>query len=134
LAIKLARTPGSQVALGIGLAAVASILGIFLSGSGHGWNTPLFVSVILWVVFPATLYLIRAQPRQRLLLSTLAAIALGADFILVKGTIAEARVFPLYIQVNGVAGILIIASWVAMWILWQLLVVRALLTKAHGGA
>jgi hypothetical protein len=36
--------------------------------------------------------------------------------------------------VNGVAGILIIASWVAMWILWQLLVVRALLTKAHGGA
>jgi hypothetical protein len=124
--IRLGRSPGSSVALGLGLAAVGTILGIFLSGSGHGWNTPLFVSVILWVIFPATLYLIQAHPPQRMLLFALAAIALIADFVLVKGTIAEASVFPLYLQVNGIAGVVIIAAWVALWLLWQLLLIRAL--------
>jgi hypothetical protein len=127
--IRLGRTPGSSVALGLGLAAIGTILGIFLSGSGEGWNTPLFVSMILWVIFPATLYLIQAQPPQRMLLFALAAIALIADFVLIKGTIAEARVFPLYLQVNRVAGVAIIAAWVALWLLWQLLVVRALMTR-----
>jgi hypothetical protein len=128
--IRLGRSPGSSVALGLGLAAVGSILGIFLSGSGHGWNTPLFVSVILWVIFPATLYLIQARPPQRMLLLALAAIALIADFVLVKGTIAERGVFPLYLQVNGGAGVVIIAAWVALWLLWQLLVIRALVGRA----
>jgi len=53
-------------------------------------------------------------------------IALGADFILVRGTIAEARVLPHYVEVNGAAGIAIIAAWLAIWLLWQALVVRAL--------
>jgi hypothetical protein len=127
--IRFGRTPGSSVALGLGLAAIGTILGIFLSGSGHGWNTPLFVSVILWVIFPATLYLIQAQPQQRMLLFALAAIALIADFVLIKGTTAEAGVFLLYLQVNGAAGLVIIAAWVALWLLWQLLVIRALLSR-----
>ena len=129
MTIRFGRSPGSSVALGLGLAAIGTILGIFLSGSGHGWNTPLFVSVILWVIFPATLYLIQAQPQQRMLLFALAAIALIADFVLIKGTIAEAGVFPLYLQVNGAAGLVIIAAWAALWLLWQLLVIRALLSR-----
>jgi hypothetical protein len=129
LAIRFGRSPGSQVALGLGLAAVASILGIFLSGSGHGWNTPLLVSVILWASFPATLYLIQARPLPRMLLLALAAIGLGADFLLVKGTIAEAGVFPLYIQVNGAAGFAIIAAWMGLWLLWQILVIGALVGR-----
>jgi hypothetical protein len=64
-----------------------------------------------------------------MLLLTLAAIGLGADFILVKGTIAEARVFPLYIQVNGAAGFAIIAAWVGLWLLWQILVIGALVSR-----
>jgi len=110
--------------LGLGLAAVAGILSVFLSGAGHGWNTPLLVSVILWVILPLTLYII--GQRQRSLLLGLLVIALGADFILVRGTIAEARVLPHYVEVNGAAGIAIIAAWLAIWLLWQALVVRAL--------
>jgi len=120
----LARTPGSRIVLGLGLAAVAGILSVFLSGAGHGWNTPLLVSVILWVILPLTLYII--GQRQRSLLLGLLVIALGADFILVRGTIAEARVLPHYVEVNGAAGIAIIAAWLAIWLLWQALVVRAL--------
>jgi len=124
MAIRLARTPGSRIVLGLGLAAVAGILSVFLSGAGHGWNTPLLVSVILWVILPVTLYII--GQRQRSLLLGLLVIALGADFILVRGTIAEARVLPHYVEVNGAAGIAIIAAWLAIWLLWQALVVRAL--------
>jgi len=57
MAIRLARTPGSRIVLGLGLAAVAGILSVFLSGAGHGWNTPLLVSVILWVILPVTLFI-----------------------------------------------------------------------------
>jgi hypothetical protein len=130
LAIKLARSPGSRLALGLGLAAFASILGIFLSGSGHGWNTPLFVSVILWVVAPATFYLVSESPSPRLFLYTLAVIALIADFILIKGTIVEAEVLPHYVQINGAIGLIIIAAWLFLWLLWQILVARALIA-AH---
>jgi len=127
--IKLARTPGSRIALGLGLAAVAGLLSAFLSGAGHGWNTPLLVSLILWIVAPVTLFVINQSPPPRILLYILAAIALIADFVVIKGTVAEARVFPLYIQVNGVAGIAIIASWITFCLLWQLLVARALVSR-----
>jgi len=124
MAIRLARTPGSRIVLGLGLAAVAGILSVFLSGAGHGWNTPLLVSVILWVILPVTLYIV-GQPQRSLLLGLLV-IGLVADFILIRGTIAEARVLPQYVQVNGAAGIAIIAAWLAIWLLWQVLVLRAL--------
>ena len=69
-------------------------------------------------------------PQGRVALGiAIAAIALVADFILIKGTIAEARVFPLYLQVNGAAGVGIIAAWLFLWLLWQALVVRALVAN-----
>jgi hypothetical protein len=125
MAIRLARTPGSRIVLGLGLAAVAGILSVFLSGAGHGWNTPLLVSMILWVILPVTLYIIGLP--QRPLLLALLFIGLIADFILIKGTIAEAGALVLYTRVNGAAGIAIIAAWLAIWLLWQALVLRALL-------
>jgi len=133
LAIKLGRSPGSRVARGLGLAAVAQFLSIFLSGAGHGWNTPLFVSVVLWVVAPVSLYLLGERQRPRLLLWVLVLIGLGADAILIKGTVAEARVFPLYLQVNGAAGLATIAAWLFLWLLWQALVVRALVAGPAKG-
>ena len=127
MAIKLARTPGSRIALGIAFAAIASILSVFLSGGGHGWNTPFLVSVILWVVAPVTVYVIYQSPPPRVLLYILAGIALIADFILVKGTIVEADVLPRYVQVNGASGLIIMAAWAFLWALWQVLVVRGLI-------
>jgi hypothetical protein len=129
MAIKLARTSGSRVALGLGFAAVACTLGLFLSGGGHGWNTPLLVSVILWVVAPVTLYVINQSEPPRPLLYILVAIALIADFILIKGTIIEAEVLPRYAEVNGASGLIVMATWTFLWALWQVLVVRALLTS-----
>ena len=107
-------------------------LSIFLSGAGHGWNTPLVVSVILWVIAPISLYLVAERPPQRVLLLVLVLIGLGADAILIKGTIAEADVFPLYLQVNGSAGLAIIAAWLFLWLLWQALVARALVAGRAG--
>ena len=105
------------------------MLSLFLSGAGHGWNSPLLVSVILWVIAPVTLYTVSQSPPPRGLLYALAAIGLVADFILIKGTIAEARVFPLYLQVNGAAGVGIIAAWLFLWLMWQALVVHALVAN-----
>jgi len=126
LAIRLAQSPYGRLAFGLGLAALTQSLTIFLSGSGHGWNTPLFVSVILWVIAPVSLYAVGQRPPSRLLLVALALIGLGADAILIKGTVAEANVFPLYLHVNGVAGLAMIAAWLVLWLLWQVLVMRAL--------
>ena len=129
MTIRLARTPRSRVALGVAIAAVAGLLSVFLSGAGHGWNTPLLVSVILWVVAPVTLYTVGQSPPPRALLYAIAAIGLVADAILIKGTIAEARVFPLYLQINGAVGVGIIAAWLFLWLLWQALVVHALVAR-----
>jgi len=126
MAIRLGRTPGSRIMLGLGLAAVETFLAVFLSGAGHGWNSPLLVSVILWIVAPATLYVTQQNPPPRSLLFILAGIALIADFILVKGTIVEAAALPRYLEVNGAAGMIIMAAWLFLWALWQVLVVRAL--------
>jgi len=60
------------------------------------------------------------------LLYILAGIALIADFILAKGTIVEASALPRYLEVNGAAGMIIMAAWLFLWALWQVLVVRAL--------
>ena len=125
MAIRLPQSDGSRVALGLGLAAVAQLLSFLLSGAGHGWNTPLLVSMVLWVVAPVTLYVVRQSPSPRAVLITLALIGLGADAVLIKGTVREARVFPLYLQVNGAAGVLIIAAWLLLWLFWQAIVVHA---------
>ena len=132
MAIKLPQSPGGRLALGLGLAALAQSLTIFLSGSGEGWNTPMFVSVILWVIAPFSLYAVGQRPAPSALLIALALIGLGADAILIKGTVAEANVFPMYLHVNGAAGLAIIAAWLFLWLLWQVLVSRALVAGRAG--
>ena len=61
--------------------------------------------------------------------SALAVIGPVPDFFLIKGTIAEASVFPLYLQVNGAAGVGIIAAWLFLWLMWQALVVHSLVAN-----
>lgn len=131
MTIRLARSPRSRVALGIAFAAVGSLLAVFLSGAGHGWNSPLLVSVILWVVAPVTFFVTSQCSPPRSLLYILAVIALIADFILVQGTIVEADVLPRYVEVNGAPGMIIMAAWAFLWALWQVLVVRALIARAE---
>jgi hypothetical protein len=107
---------------------LAQLLSLFLAGAGHGWTTPFLVSVGLWVLLPAALFSVRLDPRSaRLILLTLLLIGLGADFLLVRGTLAEWGILPVYLQVNGASGLLIILLWLAIWFGWQIMTLRALI-------
>jgi hypothetical protein len=132
LAIKFARSPRSRIVLGLGLAALAQLLAAFLAGAGHGWVTPLFLSVILWVILPVTLYVLQQDDRRAVaVLWAVALIAIGADALLISGTIGEGRILSLYVEVNGAAGLLIIALWLTLWFFWQAMVVRALIKRSR---
>ena len=116
--------------LGLGLAAVAQLLSLFLAGAGHGWVTPLFVSVILWVILPVTLYVLRQDDRRAAaVLWAIALIALGANALLIRGTMAERSSLSLYVGVNGASGLVIIALWLTLWLFWQAMVLRALIKR-----
>ena len=103
-----------------------------LAGAGHGWVTPFFLSVALWVMIPLTLYATQQGDRRvRLVLWVIAIIAVGADALLIKGTIAEAAALLFYVKVNGASGVAIIALWLGLWLSWQALLLRALVAGRH---
>jgi hypothetical protein len=104
------------------------LLAVMLAGAGHGWTTPLLVSIPLWVLYPLTFYVARQDaPHARPILWVLAIIALGSNTLLVMGTIGEASYIAAMMRVNGVAGYLIAAGWCALWIVWQAVLFRSLL-------
>jgi len=96
-----------------------------LAGGGHGWNTPLLVSIPLWVLYPLTLYAHRNDlPHVKAIMWVLAAIAVGSDALLIIGTVDEATYLSAMIRVSGIAGYLIAAAWSALWIGWHVILVR----------
>jgi hypothetical protein len=106
----------------------AQFLALLLSGAGHGWTTPFFVTLSLWVLFPATFVVATTDGPQTLrAMIVLAVIALGADALLINGTLAEREILPLYVQVNGAVGLSIIGLWLAIWLFWQGVLVKAML-------
>jgi hypothetical protein len=110
------------------LAGLAQFLGLFLAGAGHGWVTPFFVTMPLWILFPATLALaVRTDRVSRLVLFTAAAVALAADARLVSGTIDESSYLRFYLEVNGAVGWLIVVLWLCLWVSWQALLLRSLI-------
>ena len=128
--IRIAQSRTGKIALGLGLAAVALLTAIMLAGAGHGWTSPLLVSIPLWVVYPLTFYAAKQDvPHARAILWMLAIIALGSDALLIVGTLGETSHIAEYVRVNGIAGILIMAMWSVLWIVWQAILVRALLSR-----
>lgn len=86
------------------------------------------MTVVLWVMFPLTLYLAARRPPLRFLLAAMGTVALVADYIVIRGTFAEREHIALYLSVNGALGAALIAAWTALWLCWQLLIVRALVS------
>ena len=127
---RLTQSPGTRLILGIAIAAFAQLLSLFLGGAGHGWLTPLPASILLWVLTPAAFILAWSAERSGLrMMLPLIVIAVVSDAWLVKSTIDEENALPFYLQVNGIAGLLIVGLWVASWLFWQVLVLRALLLR-----
>ena len=114
--------------LGLALAALAQLLSLFLAGAGHGWVTPLPASLLLWVLTPSALLL--ASPAERptpKILLPLILVAVIANAWLIMKTIAEENAFRHYLDVNDVAGFVIVGAWIGLWLFWQGVVVKALL-------
>lgn len=120
-------TTGRRIALGLLLAFFAQFLGFLLAGAGHGWVAPLFISIVLWVLWPMTLAV--AWPigsRSRMASVTMLAAALSADLWLVSKSIGEADYISRYVEVNGALGLLIIIFWLCLWTVWQAILVWSL--------
>lgn len=127
---RLARSPSLQLGVGLAIAAFAQLLSLFLAGAGHGWVTPLFASLLLWVMTPVTLML--AWPGNRAKwkeLLPLLLIALIANAWLIRSTIEEQGHLAHYLEVNGLIGFLIVALWVGSWLFWQGAVVASLFVR-----
>lgn len=116
--------------LGLALAALAQLLGLFLASAGHGWVAPLYISVLLWVLLPVTLSV--AWPLEPVTrgsqanLLVLAVIGLGADAVLIDRTIDEAGHLAHYVEINGAVGLLLIGIWLCLWLSWQAMICWAL--------
>src|SRR5690242_2006883 len=88
--IRRLESAGARLGLGFALAAVAQFLSFLLAGAGHGWVAPMFVSIALWFLIPLTLVIAwPTAPVERPLLAVVAAIALGADALLVGHSLGE---------------------------------------------
>ena len=127
--------PAARIALGLGMAALAQLLSVMLAGAGHGWVAPLFLSVALWVLLPLALWLAWpfAGSGDPWALCGLAAVAVGADAALVILTLGEFSHILFYIEVNGLAGMLIIGLWLCLWSFWQPLIFHALMAGRRRG-
>jgi len=116
--------PARRLILGLILAAVAQFLGLLLAGAGHGWTSPFFASVLLWILIPTTLLAVR---RSRPLTLGMAAVALAADAWLIMRTIDEGNALRHYLDVNGFVGFVLVGGWIGLWFSWQGAVIIALL-------
>ena len=128
---RLAQSPAAQIGVGLAIAALAQLLGLFLAGSGHGWVTSLPASLLLWVLTPLALLFVQpADGSGRKALLSMLLIAVIANGWLIKRTIDAKSALAHYLEVNGIAGCLIAALWIALWLFWQAMVVRTLFARS----
>jgi hypothetical protein len=129
---KLAQSQGSRIALGVGLAAFAQFLALFLSGSGEGWNAPFSLSISLWFLMPLSFALAwPSSPTSRSTLAILALIALAADALLIEQSAGEASYIRRYIDVNGAIGTTFVVLWLFLWLCWQVLLLYSLIVRTR---
>ena len=88
----------------------------------------MWASLLLWVLSPgAFLFAWPAEGPGPKLLLPMVLIAVIADAWLVMRTIEDENALPFYLEVNGVAGFVIVGVWIGLWLFWQGVVIRALL-------
>lgn len=112
--------------LGLAVAGAAQLLAFALVGAGHGWVSPFFASLILFMTLPFAL--IRLADRVSLSPipeAILLGIALIADIWLIAATIGEARNFQHMLETYPA----FVLGWIAIWLSWQALASAALLSR-----
>ena len=90
----------------------------------------MFVSVALWFLIPLTFVLAwPTAPVAKPLLLVIAAIAVGADALLINRSLGEGDYIRGYVEVNGAIGLTIIGLWLALWTCWQVILLYSLVAR-----
>ena len=112
-------TNGARVGAGLLIAFLGEFAALFLAGAGHGWNTPLWVSTILWITYPWVL--VRAAGgADPALDQTALVLAVAADAALIILTIREG--IEYFLKVLLAPGEwLLVGLWFLIWVGWQVI-------------
>ena len=120
------------ITLGLAGAAIAQLLAFFMAGAGHGWITPFWFSMPLWVLMPVGFVLSDARAgyprRRRAPLLVMAAVGICLDIGLVWATIEEGvRYFWRVLESAPPFPI----AWIALFAGWQVAVGATLLAGSR---
>ena len=100
------------------LAIVTTVLGLMLSGAGHGWTSPFFFSMPLVFLYPVALFLaIRRSALARRAGVALVALGLILDLCLAWMTAGESEYFFRMMDQEGAPEVA--SAWVVLWLGWQ---------------
>ena len=105
------------VVAGLLIAAFAALLALGMAGGGHGWATPVFFSMGLFLAYPAVLLRLTALGRQWFVVDLgIVGLAAAADLALLSGTVNEGTEY-FWRVVEMSAAFLIL--WLLIWFAWQ---------------
>jgi len=110
------------IILGLVVAFVGQFVALGVAGGGHGWVTPFWTSILLWIAYPVVLLRARRaffakRPSLKIEVSVLLG-ALAADAALMLLSVQEGVQYFWYVL--RVGGGPIIAIWLAIWCGWQI--------------
>jgi hypothetical protein len=112
------------IVAGLVVAALAQMLGLLIGGAGHGWGQPFLFSPALFVAYPVVFLRLRAPGTLAWTDVALLAAAGGLDMLLVRATQAEGtRYFDAVMAMPPIPHL-----WLALWLLWQALTVKILVS------
>jgi hypothetical protein len=112
---------------GIAIAAVAQFIAFMLTGAGHGWITPFWFSLSLWLLLPLVLVRLRGRAisgaGSLLRNASLLPLALALDLALIVATFVEGSdqiiSGPHYFMKVTAAGPMLVVTWIMLWLSWQ---------------
>jgi hypothetical protein len=113
----------SLLICGLLLWSVTQFFAMMIGGAGHGWTTPFFATFPLVIIYP--LIMIRAfslHEKNVLLEIVLIVLAIMMNVFVLRSSLEEISYFW---KIWGI-GKFEIASWIALWVGWQLLTVYSL--------
>lgn len=103
--------------VGLLIAAFARMVAVGMVGGGHGWVTPMFFSLALFLAYPVALLRLTATgPRWVVVDLVIVGLAGLADVALLLATIQEGMEY--FWRVLG-SFALIPILWLAIWFAWQ---------------
>jgi hypothetical protein len=108
------------VILGLFIAFIGHFIALGLAGAGHGWVTPLWISIVLWGVYPLTTVRALRHPSFGVD-SLLVFLAIALDAALVVLTVREGTEY-FWRAVKFIEW-WFFGLWIAIWFAWQLIAI-----------